>query len=305
MTRGLMLTVAALAWMAQPLRAEEALNGEPVEPLTIVFSETGYLGVNRADVQAGFKALAEAVGRQRGYRVITTAKSARTARDIEAILDADESARLVAVNAWVFLDLNLSRLTPMFIGAVEGGIGRTYVLVTRRDSGLDSPADLRGRDLVVFELANAALGRYWIKTLVAEIEPGNPAPFFARTEYVLRPSAAVLPVFFGRKAACVVDRTGFDLMVEMNPQVGRELQVIAESDILVDSVLCLRNDPWPEGTYREDLIEVLRDFHLLPAGAQMLLIFKTDRLFYYREDLLDSARELRAAYQRLQERNAP
>ena len=69
-----------------------------------------------------------------------------------------------------------------------------------------------------------------------------------------------------------MDLNGLELMTEMNPQVGRELQVIAKSDELVDGVICLRHDSWPEGTFREELIETLRDFHMEPGGAQILRV---------------------------------
>lgn len=295
------LLLLCLALFASPLLAADVpADGLKTEALTISFTETAFLGLNRADVEAGYKVLAQTVGQRRGYRIIPKLQAFRGAADLDALLK-DETVRMLVVNAWVFMDIDTKRLTPMFIGSAANEVGRTYVLITRRDSGLDTLADLRGKELTIFELANATLGRYWIETRVMENGFGAPRDFFARTEFVLKPSAAVLPVFFGKKLACVVDRSGFDLMVEMNPQVGRELQVVAESDVLVDSVICLRNDGWPEGTYREDLKQTLGEFHREPAGAQILTMFKTDRLIPFREEHLAATRKLRAAYDRLRQ----
>ena len=292
------VSVAAMAsLMPATAHCTDRTEGMKTEALTIAFTETAFLGLNRTDVEAGYKALAQAVGQRRGYDIITRMQPFGSADDLEALLE-DETCRMFAVNAWVFLDMDLSRLSPLFVGSAGPGIGRTYVLMTRRDSGLNTLMDLKGKDLTIFELANATLGRYWIEALVEESGSGPYSDFFARTDYAYRPSSAVLPVFFGSKQACVVDLTGLELMTEMNPQVGRELQVIAKSDELVDGVICLRNDSWPEGTFREELIETLRDFHMEPAGAQILTLFKTDRLYPFQEEYLTSVRALKAAHER-------
>lgn len=296
---GWILLFAALAWIGPlPTLSSAADGGLKEEALTVAFTETAFLGVNRNDVEAGYKVLARTLGERRGYRILSNVKAFNGAEDLDQLL-LDETVRMLVVNAWVFLEMDTSQLTPCFLGSAQGSVGRQYLLVTRRDSGLNSLADLRGKDVLVFQLANATLGRYWLETLIRESRFGDPNRFLARAEYVVKPSAAVLPVFFGKKSACVVDRAGFELMQELNPQVGKELKVLAESDILVDSVICIRNDRWPPGSFREDLIQTLGEFHLEPAGAQILTMFKADRLAPYSEEHIAASRRLHAAHRRL------
>ncbi|HMP72890.1 MAG TPA: PhnD/SsuA/transferrin family substrate-binding protein [Kiritimatiellia bacterium] len=293
-----LVVVGLVGWVKVAVATGEG-TGLPTEHLTIGFTETAFLGLSRADVEAGYRALAKAVGERRGYNIVARMQSFQGMEDMDGIL-AEPSARMLALNSWVFLEMNRDHFTPKFIGAVDGEVGRTYVVITQKGKGLDGLSALRGEEVIVFELANATLGRYWLEVLLGERGLGRRDTYFSGVRYVNRPSLAVLPVFFGKAAAAVVDRSGFDLMVEMNPQVGRELQIVAESEVLVDGVIVLRNDDWPEGSYREDLIRTLGEFHVEPAGAQILTFFKTDRLIPYEENHMDSVRRLKAIYEQIE-----
>ena len=57
--------------------------------------------------------------------------------------------------------------------------------------------------------------------------------------------------------ACVVARTGFETMCEINPQIGKQLKVIASSPEVVPAVFCFRADYSPP--FKEDLLAGLRD----------------------------------------------
>jgi hypothetical protein len=124
-------------------------------------------------------------------------------------------------------------------------------------------------------------------------------------ESVGKPSAAVLPVFFGKKQACVVDESGFDVMTELNPQVGKGLQTVAVSEPLVDGVLCLNSSGWSSETYKQDVIKALGELHLEPAGQQILTLFKTDQLIPFQEKYLETARNLWARHERLRKEGKP
>ena len=260
--------------------------------------------MNQTDVEAGYKVLAQTVGRRRGYLVTAKVQVFDDAAEFESLLQ-DETVRLIILDAWRYLGMDTRQITPFFVSSEQGKVGKQYLLLTRQGSGLNTLTDLRGKEIVVYEVANTTQGRVWLETLLLENHCGTPEEFFARTDGVGKTTAAVLPVFFGKKQACVVDRASFELMKELNPQVGEKIQVLAASDPVVDSLVCLRNSGWPPGTFREDLIQTLTEFHLEPAGAQILTLFKTDRLIPFEETQLDTMRKLRATYNRLRKETKP
>ena len=113
--------------------------------------------------------------------------------------------------------------------------------------------------------------------------------FFGRTDEVFTASRAILPVYFGQYDACVVDRSSLDVMVELNPQLGAKLAVVAKSPGYLETVVCLRND-YTE--YRDELISALNEMHTLPTGQQLLMILKVDRLRPYEPRYLETVKAL-------------
>jgi hypothetical protein len=107
----------------------------------------------------------------------------------------------------------------------------------------------------------------------------------------------VLPVFFRQSDACVVTRSGFETMVELNPQLGRQLKILARSPEVVPAVFCFRAD-YAAG-FKEDLFAGVRDLHKSAAGQQVLTVFQSDKIEDQPMSCLDSALELLATHQKL------
>lgn len=128
--------------------------------------------------------------------------------------------------------------------------------------------------------------------LIGQGQPRQDA-FFKRVEVVSKPAQAVLAVFFGKKDACVVDRSAFQVMAELNPQIRRSLETLAASEALANSVLCVSRDGWPLPEDRKNLLESLAELHLESTGQQILTLFKADQLVPFRQEVLANVRKLR------------
>ena len=205
--------------------AGENNGGLKPEALTVAFTKTAFLNVNQTDVEAGYKVLAQTVGRRRGYLVTAKVQVFNDAAEFESLFQ-DKVVRLIIVDAWRYLGMDTRQITPFFVSSEQGKVGKQYLLLTRQGSGLNTLTDLRGKEIVVYEVANTTQGRIWLETLLLENRCGTSDEFFARTDGVGKTTAAVLPVFFGKKHACVVDQASFELMKELNPQVGEKIQVV-------------------------------------------------------------------------------
>jgi hypothetical protein len=120
-----------------------------------------------------------------------------------------------------------------------------------------------------------------------------------------RSLSAVLPVFFGKKDACLVDDAGFQVMNELNLQVGKALQTVTISEPYVDGIVCLRNEGWPSAAQKQDVIDALAELHQEPAGQQILTLFKIGQLVPFEEKQLDTVKRLRATHDRLRKETKP
>lgn len=283
-----------------PARASEAASSSlKPESLRLGFDRRIFLGINEADAQAAFKAFVITSARKRGYDLQVSSTVYDDAKSMEAAIKAGV-LDLFVVESWTYLGMNISAEgTPHFTSVQEDGLGKAEILLVRSNSLIHSIPDLRGMRLVEYAAANALLGRHWLETVLLEQKLGNCENFFGTIESVTRPSAAVLPVFFGKKDACVVDRASFDILKEMNPQLGRELCILAASEPLIHAVTCLKNSGWSSPRFKQDLIEAVLELRADAAGQQILLVFKTPRIVAFREEHLQSLRELFSRHQRL------
>jgi ABC-type phosphate/phosphonate transport system substrate-binding protein len=188
----------------------------------------------------------------------------------------------------------LGLLEPAFTATRgKGDESLQFLLVANREPGVTTISGLRGKTLAIQTDSRADLGRMWTEVLLHEDGLGTADRFFSSISSVSTPSAAVLPVFFGKMGAGVVDRASFEVMKEMNPQIGSRLRVLAASTPLLGGILCVDKRFI---TYREDLLQGLRDLHQTAEGKQILLVFKSDRMKTVNNEDLERVRTLCAKY---------
>jgi phosphonate transport system substrate-binding protein len=90
--------------------------------------------------------------------------------------------------------------------------------------------------------------------------------------------------------ACLVTRKGFKIMEELNPQVGKQLKVLASSPALVPDGFFFRA-AYPQQPLERMASELTR-IHSTVAGQQVLTVFQTDCLEEHPASCLDSAIEI-------------
>lgn len=277
---------------------EPGIVGRPLS-LNVALVRSVFSSVNANDAEAAFKVFCASVGRRRGYQLdsrVQVFDSEPAFRD--AVVAGTFDLVIIDTFRFVHLPEIPEVVQPRFSTSQRGSVSKRYVLLTHRPGPYENLEALRGREVLVIDVPQADIGRPWLEALLAASGMGNPADFFQRVRLVAKPSAAVLPVFFGKSDACVVDEVGFDLMKEMNPQVGAGVRVIAQSEPVVHGLILVREKGWAEMRQRQDLMEALRDLHEDPAGMQLLTLFKTERLVPFEDNHLDGARGLRALCER-------
>jgi phosphonate transport system substrate-binding protein len=278
-----------------------AIASPPGQPrrtrLYVMASESLFAGVNRTDASAALRVWMDALGRRRGF-------------DFDGKLDvfdspAEAAARLknnpvdmLLLDTPDYWHLAATKLLePVAAGSQHGAIGAYEYLLLSRDLPEGAGfAPLESKRIAVSSRTGSNMGAAWIETMLAAQRARPTAEFFASVALGHKPSACVLPVFFGRLDACVVDSNNFELLKELNPQLAR-LRVLARSEPVVEGVIAMHARPHP---YREELIAALHELHKDPAGAQMVLLFKTGPLVAAKQSDLETTlalweKSLRAA----------
>ncbi|MDZ7582124.1 MAG: PhnD/SsuA/transferrin family substrate-binding protein [Deltaproteobacteria bacterium] len=292
----LLVWLPACALAQQPAVLERA-------PLNVGFTVSSFRGVNPADAKGAFMVFAQTVGRQRGYELDTSISLLDDPAALETAINKKQF-HLVVADAWESLGMNITaEMEPAFVHEVQGVAVRELLLLTRQGSELSTLADLRGKEIAVLNGESNSVASAWIESLLLEQGLGTADTFFGRVETTAKPSATILPVFFGKKAACVADRLSFETMMEMNPQVGRQLVTVATSPPFAESITFLTRHGYSAEQLRRDMFIALEELHLEPAGRQILTLFKVEKLTPFTEEHLLNLRALRTRLAQL--RNEP
>jgi ABC-type phosphate/phosphonate transport system substrate-binding protein len=274
-------------------------DNPPAEFFNVGITRGAFRNVNPNDAAAAYTVFLETIGRRHGQHFKASTQIFDDPGAFETMIRGG-SLHLSVVGAWDYLSMHIDDVAkPSFAVTENGQVGRRYLILTRRDSGLNALPDLRGKSLVKLDYASVGAALHWLDTLLAAGRLGSQERFFGSVEVVGKPSAAVLPVFFGKKSACVVDESSFKIMKELNPQVGLELQVVAISERFADILVCVRERGWPSDALRAETMQALTDLPQDPGGRQILTLFKIDHLVPFRDEYLDTIRQLRAAYAKL------
>jgi len=284
------------------LFAVAALNlGPAAEPETrpfqVAFSSSLFTDINENDAKAAVKAWVRTVAAERN---VPTHPEVPILKGIPALSEALRSRAVDAVGITTVEYAALSpeiEFAPIFVTYNSGRPVEQYYLLVHQGSGIERLPDLRGRSLVLHNNSRLSLASPWLDTLL--VEEGCPPAATLLGKFVTAPKLAqvVLPVFFRQTDACLVTRTGFETMVELNPQLGRQLKILAASTELVASVFCFRADYAPP--FHETLLDGLRELHNSAAGKQVLTVFQSERIEDQPASCLASALELMARHAQL------
>ncbi len=266
-------------------------------PFRMGFSMNVFTNVNVNEAKASIKVWAQTVARERGIAASPDTALFRSLDQIAQAL-ATGSVDLIAFTTTEYWKMrDAVEFDQFFIPIQRGYTAAEYVVLARRNGSIQSLRDLRGCNLIIFTSPQLELGETWLDTTL--LQQGFPiaSEFTGRFSHVPRLSGAVLPVFFGKADACLVDRVGFDLMAELNPQISKQLVVVASSPQFVAAVAAMRRDCTP--AIKTKLISALSKLHESSAGQQLMTIFQMERLELAPASALQSACDLLAEHQRL------
>lgn len=292
-TFSIVVSLGASAWADPEAAAAELIK----TTLRVGFSNCSFSNINRTDAEAAFKMFTVNVGRERGYDMIAQTE---VFDDVAVLAKAIEQGglHLIIVSTWEYLSLDLQNyIEPVYVPCEDKEIVmKDNLVLTQREKGMKTLTDLQGKSVLLLSKANTTMTKHWLDTLLLENGLGTSGTFFGSIKETYKVTSVILPVFFGSADACVVDRSAFDTMKELNPQIGARLQIMAKSPPFLDSVICVSKAGWdpPDSSleYRQDLIKALGDLHKELAGQQILTLFKVNQMVPFQDEYLDSVRQL-------------
>ena len=183
------------------------------------------------------------------------------------------------------------------VGDYGGNITEIYLLLVRSDSGIERLDQLQGRTLNMLNTPRTSLATVWLDT--AQLESGlkRCADFFRQINYNNKASLVTLPVYFHQADACLTTSNSFKVMGELNPQLRKQLRVLAVSPEVMPA--CFAFCASDNSPARPQILKEMTRMDETPAGKQILTLVKADRIVEVPVSSMDISLELLAKHDRL------
>jgi len=180
----------------------------------------------------------------------------------------------------------------VFLYSRDGDANEAYLLLTHRDGGITSLADLRGREVILLENYHTSLAERWLNSLLRR--DGLPAVRQLARKVVAdsKPSRCIQRVFFHNTDVCLVTEKSYRIVVELNPQLGKQLVVLAKSPPFVPSVIAV--SVHPTSGVGPAVKRAILQAHTKQRMRQLFELFRIERLVLQTGNELASAKALLA-----------
>jgi phosphonate transport system substrate-binding protein len=293
MKRTLLYWFCLVMWLPAAVGADEAVPGREVFRLGV--SHASFGRASRNDASAALKVWVAAAVRERKLDMNIGVEVFDRGSDLRAALERSE-VEAVSMNAEEFFQSGL-RPDHIFVGAKSTGHTERYVVVAHTGSGVNELRDLKGRKLVRHSGSFAGPGVAWLFTTLAGQGLGNSGAFFREIAVVDNPNKPLLQVYFRQAEACLTTTNAFEVACELNPQLRRQLKIVAVSPPMIPSLFFFRpNYSAPERTQLE---QAIIDLAATAAGQQVLTVFQCSHMQKIPVSSFDATRRVLEEYQRL------
>lgn len=293
-------TIALASLCALVALASPAVAADEQEPLTIRFGVASdiFFDVDAKDAQAALDVWVRQIGTDLKRPLRT---SGHVLSDAEALTAAigREALEVVGLPSLEYLRLrDRLPIVPALVGSPRSGPQDEHVLLVRRDAGISEVKALVGKGLIVQSGSVGVMAQAWLDILLARHGAPPATRFFGSIKQASKASQAVLPLFFRQVHAAVVTQTSYATLVELNPQLGREIVSLAHSPKLLMTVMCFHRKADEE--VRRVVIQSALALEHSAAGRQVLLLFKIARVIPFEPAYLEGVatlfRDHRALY---------
>jgi phosphonate transport system substrate-binding protein len=269
------------------LFAHAASGAEQETPFRFGFAGSMFTDLAEADARAAIRVWSKIIGDERNVPVDPDAAFIHGVEDlVEAMQQHRIDAAVMSAPDFAVVRERMP-LGRAFFGLTKKGWEVEYLLLVHAASDVHTVPDLAGKKINIFSNPRMSLADAWLEVLLREHGHLAADRHFAVRTSRNKLSAVILPVFFRAVDACLVTRDGFEIMSELNPQVGRQLRAIEVSEVFSPFIVVFRGDY--DSRHQEAVYHALEHIHETPAGQQILNVFQFERLEPGPVSRLDSA----------------
>jgi len=181
-------------------------------------------------------------------------------------------------------------------GTIDGTLGGEYLIAVNKDSNINKIEDLKDKKIVIENEMTSGISKKWIEVLLSEKKLNKSVDFFSEITFVKKPLKAITPVLFGQIDACIINKRSFNVMNELNPQIGNKLKVIHTSLDYIQVVTAIRkNMPKKD---KNLIAETIPTFNQYESSKELLILFRWEKIILENKKILKDTRVLYRKYKK-------
>lgn len=258
------------------LRAETSIAEPDTKPFHLGFSIKLLSGLNVNEARAAVRTITAAISLEKDIPADPNPVITQTLDESEEALRSKTIDCLGMTLAEFWALRGKISFDRYVFPCSQGSPEESYLLIVNKRSSIQSLHDLKGKKILIHSGSRTRLALPWLDVELAKANLSTTTNFFGSITEPEKTIKTVLPVFFHQAEACVVTRRSFETVIEMNPQIGRDLRILASSPAYVPLIIAFRSDF--SATMKQAVIKECGIMHTSTYGQQGMLIIQTQQL---------------------------
>jgi len=189
-------------------------------------------------------------------------------------------------------------LYPILVSSGKTDPLETYLILIRKDENINNIEYLADKKIGILQKGNDPIPVMWLNILLDANKISLKEKSFGSVIIVKSESQLILSLFFRQLDACLVSKTAFETMIEINPQIGSQLTILKSSPRYLKAVSSF-TPKFRKTKFSDSLLQHLTTLDRYPAGRQLFALTKTAKVIPYKEEYLDNVRTLISDYNKL------
>jgi phosphonate transport system substrate-binding protein len=254
------------------------------------FSSRVFPDVDNNDVRVAMELWAKELSRSAGI----PAARVTIYRDASEWLSAVRQGELhiITITAMEYLRYkDKSQLIPSYNATNKTGAGMDQLVIVNRKSGIRSVNELRNKSFAILSPAKYEAPLLWLDILLKK-QGADRNTFFRQVKEFPKASQAIMATFFSQTDGCLVSRNTYEICKTLNPQLGKELIIVAESKSLMGEITCVPTNV--SEALKAAFTKAALHLHENTVGKQILTLFQTDQVVMFKGSDLEGITELLA-----------
>lgn len=194
---------------------------------------------------------------------------------------------------------NKMKPTMMAIHYKNAPLKQSLIAVVRTADNFKNIKELRGKKISVGNAQD--MEKLYLNTLLLENQQPELDTFFSERLIPKNTNTGIMDVFFGRSDITLVRESEYKTAIELNPQLGKKLSVLAESEPFLVLVAGAKAT-MPDKSHQAAM-QSLIDLSSTDKGKQLMRIIHAESFEVISSKDLDNVRELLKRYKTLKAKN--